>query len=193
MDKKQKYVAYGCGFLIGIFMVVLFFGKKVQAKLEQSRIPTVTHHIVLGKDMRAKKPMPTQLALAYKEYSTAKTDQYLRALMLKDQTQNCLLRIEETIVREPGSGAEKLLLRRQMLGDKVLIRLQDPAISIKELTEFFKSLQVSIEEPGRRKGLYYLKLKGEVENPDTLSKIIQQLSLDKKIEAVIPVYINDGL
>lgn len=193
MDRKQKYLAYGCGFLMGIFLVVLFFGKKVQTKLQQNRISTVTHPIVLGKDMRAKKPMPAQLAIAYREYPAAKADQCLRVLMLKDQTENRLLRIEETIMRESAASAEKLILRRQMLGDKVLIRLKNPASDIRELTTFFKSLQVSVEGSGRRKGLYYLKLKGDVENPDILSQAMQRLSLNKKIEAVIPVYINDGM
>lgn len=193
MDKKQKYLAYGCGFLMGLCLVILLFGKKFQTKFQQKPISTTTHHIVLGQDMRAKKPMPVELALTFKEYPTKMPDQYLRVLIFKDQTQDRLLKVEETILREPTSSSEKLLLRKQMLADKVLIRLKDPKNNIKELTTFFESLQLNRKEAGRRAGLYYLKLNGKVEDPDALSDIIQQLSLNEKIEIAMPVYLNERL
>lgn len=193
IEKKQKYISYGCGVLVGILLVGLCFKEKfITRKPQEVTHDPVVHKIILGEDKVAKHPMPVELAIQFQDYEV-NDRQYLRVLTLKDERKGHLLRIEETIKKtkkKPGMFSEKLLLRRQMLGDKVLVRLKDPAMDINSLDALLQSLQLSVDGPGRRKGLYYLKLGGKAEDPNYFSEITQQLSAHEAVDRVVPVYIN---
>lgn len=189
LSKKQRIFVYSLGALAGCAIASVIL-KDTFSKKETTSV--VMHgKVVPGQDMRAKKPMPPEFSLEFKELSAGNPGSIQRNLLLKDQHKNNYLRIEETLTKDE-QGREQLVLRRQMIADQLLVRLKSPRISTEKLTSVLDDAGCYVGGPGKRSGLYYVKLRET--SLEAMDRAIEKLQAQSDVvDKAMPVYITSRL
>lgn len=193
MQAKERFLFFGIGALLGSVILAMTYKGKYQAVEKQKAMDalngyTVASGIVPGQDLNARKPFDTGPALMTKDSEIAPDGTFTRILIAKGSgKESPLWRIEETLWKDPTSTREKLVRRRIMYADKIVVRLKEGSNDLDQLKQALHEFNMEVLGTGNGPRLYNINL--PTHEVDTVPNAISTLtSKVQSIEAAFPFY-----
>ena len=192
MPPKHKLILYIIGFVLGCLISTFIFFAKNEVKAEhQAELDVLKpKEYVHGLDERAREPISMEMSIAHKDYPLGENGTFQRILILEGDRHHPVWRAEETLVVDSQFNQEKLVMRKIMAADQLVVRLnKETAATIEQLRPILKANKMKLIGPGKMEGLFRIQLDGQ--DPDSLRDAINILSEEKNLVAgVVPVYVK---
>ncbi|PWU05648.1 MAG: hypothetical protein C5B43_03030 [Verrucomicrobia bacterium] len=200
MGNKERYLIFGIGVLIGSIILAISYTGKYKAikkqEEEDKRKGFVEEKVIFpGQDLTAKKPYDVGPALFTQDLEEGKNGQFTRIIIADGSGKKReLVRIVETLWRDPENKKREKLIRRQLMAaDRVVVRLKEGSDEdgLMQLKEEIKNFGMEFLEAGKGSRLYKVKFNVDDTHTDALPKIIEALLAKSNLfEAVFPDYMG---
>lgn len=197
MNTKARYIVFGIGILLGSLLLATTYIGKYNALKKQEGIDRLNGYkkatgIVPGQDLNAKKPFDTGPALFTQDSQRDLNGNFTRIIIApgSGKTPKLIYRIEEIIWQDPNSTRQKLVRRRLMHADKIVVRLKkEDSNNLEQLKNTLNQFDMKLLNPGNGLRLYIINL--PTHDIDTIPNAINTLASQAHIvEAALPWYID---
>lgn len=198
MNAKERYLFFGIGILLGSLILAITYTGKYNALKKQKEIDALSGYkiangIVPGQDLNARKPFDTGPAFFTQDSELSAEGNFIRTLIAPGADKQApIYRIEETLWKDPNSSREKLVRRRIMHANRIVVRLKENSNELEQLKHILHEFNMKLLGPGNGPRLYTINLPAhEIDTvPNAINILTSQVHI---IEAALPSYIDFSL
>jgi len=196
MKLRERLMIFAFGALIGVLILVFTNSGKRKAierqdALDEARGYQKEERFLPGQVIMANNPLNATQAIDVLEGEVdSESNTFLRVILAENPRNKDVIRFEELIWRDPENGRERLVSRRQMLADELIVRLNPKTASLPILQKIASGNSMKVLGPGRGPQLYRVSIEAKTVN-DFTDSIERLISQKKYISRVTPQYILD--